>query len=291
MSGMICFHHVDADGHASGAIVRLALGGNVQLVETDYDDRPIPWDLVETSSRVIITDFSFPLQDMQRMAEGRELIWIDHHKTAISELIEVSRGWPGLRDLSEAACVLTWKYFFPDRPVPRPVLLIGDRDIWRWAYAETAAFNEGLYVRDTSPENDDLWVPLLHEDPVLIQDIIAEGSRLHEIRLAQIDARIDRSSFEVEFEGHRTLVINSAGSGDLGQRGRERGYEIVYCYEDQMRNDELMTFVNLYSKRVDVSLIAHKYGGGGHVGAAGFSFPRSFTPFPPDSHVKWKRNN
>jgi nanoRNase/pAp phosphatase (c-di-AMP/oligoRNAs hydrolase) len=43
----------------------------------------------------------------------------------------------------------------------------------------------------------------------------------------------------------------------------------------------------LYSHQVDVSVIATRYGGGGHAGAAGLSFLRGATPFPPGSQVEW----
>jgi len=287
----MCFYHNDADGRASGAIVRFALGRDIQLFEMDYDARAIPWNRIADADRIVLVDFSLPLEDMQKMAAGREFIWIDHHLSALNELEETSRDWPGLRDISEAACVLTWKYFFPNKPIPRAITLIGDRDIWRWAEADTGAFTEGLHVRDTSVEQDDLWVPLLEDDPDFIKTILDEGRRLREIRLAQIQRLVDQRGFEIEFEGHRTLAINTHGNGDLGQRGRDLGYEIVYCYEDQMHRDILTTVVTLFSRQVDVSLIARRYGGGGHTGAAGFSFPRSSTPFPPEAAVKWLPQN
>jgi oligoribonuclease NrnB/cAMP/cGMP phosphodiesterase (DHH superfamily) len=291
MTRTVCFYHNDADGHASGAIVRYALGRDIQLFEMDYDARTIPWGDIANAGRVVVVDFSFPLQDMQTMAAGREFIWIDHHKSALTELEEVSKAWPGLRDLSEAACVLTWKYFFPNKPVPRAITLIGDRDIWRWAEADTGAFTEGLHVRDTSVEHDDLWVPILEDDPSLMKKILNEGQRLREIRLAQIKRLVEWRGFEVQFEGHQTLAINTHGNGDLGQHGRDLGYEIVYCYEDQMQRDILTTVVTLFSRQVDVSVIARRYGGGGHAGAAGFSFPRGSTPFPPEAEVKWLPQN
>jgi hypothetical protein len=34
--------------------------------------------------------------------------------------------------------------------------------------------------------------------------------------------------FEIEFAGYRAWAINMPYSGDLGQCGRDRGYEIVY---------------------------------------------------------------
>lgn len=287
MTDTICLHHNDADGRASGAIVRYALARNVELYETDYDGREIPWDLIAKTNRVIVVDFSFPLEDMQKMAMGREFIWIDHHKSALTGLNETSRGWPGLRDITKAACVLTWNYFFPERKIPRAIILIGDRDIWSWAEADTGAFTEGLHVRETRADNDALWVPLLEEEPKAMKVILNEGKRLREIRLSEIEQKVERIGFEVEFEGHRTLAINDSGNGDFGQRGRDLGFEIVYCYEDQMQRDTLTTVVTLFSRQADVSVIARKYGGGGHANAAGFSFPRTNSPFPPKAAVKW----
>ncbi|MBN2678242.1 MAG: hypothetical protein JXR32_09305 [Anaerolineaceae bacterium] len=287
MTTAICFHHNDADGRASGAIARYALGHELQLIESDYDGQSIPWDMISKADRIYVLDFSFPIQDMQKMADGREFTWIDHHKSALSELKDIASCWPGIRDLSEAACVLTWRYFFPKRPIPRAVILIGDRDIWRWAETDTGAFTEGLHVRDTRADNDALWVPLLDGDPETMESIIVEGRRLREIHLSEINKQIERLGYEVQFEDHRTLVINAPGNGDMGQRGRDLGYEIIYCYEDRMQLGKLTTAVMLFSRQVDVSVIARRYGGGGHAQAAGFSFPRGATPFPPDADVKW----
>ncbi len=287
MSLTICFHHDDEDGRASGTIVRYALGKEVRLIEVNYDDLTIPWDLVAKASKIVVVDFSFSLEVMKNLAEGREFTWIDHHISAIKELQVVSKEWPGTRDTGEAACVLTWKYFFPDRPVPRAIILIGDRDIWRWAEKETGAFGEGIYVRDTRADNDLLWKPLLEDDQKVFDAILTEGTRLREIRLDEINSLVERRGFEVEFFGERTLAINASGNGDIGQRGRELGYEIIYCYEDQMQQEVLYTNVTLFSKEVDVSVIAVKFGGGGHAHAAGFSFPRSGTPFPPGVSVHW----
>lgn len=287
MSTTICFYHNDEDGRASGAIVRYALGKDVCLIEIDYDDPTIPWEQIEKAGKVIVADFSFPLEEMKKLARGREFIWIDHHISAIKEMESAAEHWLGLRDIQEAACVLTWKYFFPERAIPQAILLIGDRDIWRWAEKDTGAFGEGLCVRNTRADNDSLWKPLLENDPKVFDEILTEGVRLREIRLAEIHDLIERRGFEVKFYGERTLAINAPGNGDLGQRGRDLGYDIVYCYEDQMQRGILMTHVTLFSKEVDVSEIAKKFGGGGHMHASGFSFPRSNSPFPPEAVVRW----
>jgi len=117
--------------------------------------------------------------------------------------------------------------------------------------------------------------------------MIGEGVWLREINLRNVDRMMAARSFEVRFEGYRTLVVNTRGNGDVGNYGRGRGYEIVYTYVDEMQVGGLTTVVTLYSDQVDVSVIATRYGGGGHAGAAGFSFPRGPTPFPSGSQVEW----
>lgn len=287
MSLTVCFHHDDEDGRASGAVVRYALGKDSHLIEIDYDDLTIPWELINKADKVVVVDISFPLQEMQKLAAGRELIWIDHHISAIKEMQGVADAWSGLRDINDAACVLAWKYFFPDRPVPRAVVLIGDRDVWRWAEKDTGPFVEGIHVRDTRSENDALWVPLLEENQQAFNEILTEGARLREIRLDEINSLVERRGFEVIFFGERTLAVNAPGNGDIGQRSRDLGYEIAYCYEDRMERGVLATNVTLFSREADVSVIAKKFGGGGHAHAAGFSFPRSSSPFPPGADVRF----
>jgi len=287
MMKSICFHHNDPDGHASGAIVKYALGDSVTLIESDYDGAPIPWEQVEQAEQVIVTDFSFPVDDMKRLAEGREFVWIDHHKSAIAEFEGIADDWPGIRDISEAACVLTWKYFFPERPVPRAIVLIGDRDIWRWAEKDTGPFGESLYNQDHHASNAKFWIPLLENDQAVLSKMIKEGARLREIALKYVDHMMAARSFEVRFDGYRTLAVNTRGNGDVGNYGRDRGYEIVYTYVDEMQVGGLTTVVTLFSNKIDVSVIAKRFGGGGHTGAAGFSFPRGASPFPPGSDVDW----
>jgi len=287
MTKSICFHHNDPDGHASGAIVQYALGDTVTLIESDYDDTPIPWDLVEETEQVIVTDFSFPVEEMQRLAKGRELVWIDHHKSAMAEFAGIADDWPGIRDISEAACVLTWKYFFPEKSVPRAIILIGDRDIWRWAEKDTGPFNESLYNQNHEAMNNAFWKPLFDDDVSTLEKMIGEGTLLRKVKLKNIDHMMTARSYEVEFEGYSTLAVNIRGNGDVGNYGRDRDYEIVYTYVDRIQTNGLATVVTLFSDKIDVSVIAKRYGGGGHAGAAGFSFPRAATPFPPGAIVKW----
>jgi hypothetical protein len=256
----------------------------VRLHAIDYGD-PVPWEVIEASEKVVIVDFSLPLEDMRRAQKTSQLVWIDHHKSAFDKLSEME-DIPGLRSLDEAACVLTWQTFFPGEPVPKAVLYIGDRDTWQHAYDASTPFSEGLHQEDTRPWNDKLWNPLLDDEVDRVEELIQRGTVLHQARVRRIKRQIKRYGFEVTFEGHHTLAINARGSGEMGALIRQLGYEIGYCYIEAEQNGELRTFVTLYSDRVDVSEIARKFGGGGHAGAAGFSFERTGSPFPPQAVVE-----
>ena len=215
-----------------------------------------------------------------------EVIWIDHHKTAIEALADLS-DLPGVRDLDEAACVLTWQFFFPDQAIPVAVRYIGDRDVWRFAYEQTAAFGEALFQEHTQPSNDALWTPLLDGDAETVRRLIERGEILHRARMKQVKRLVRRDAFEVLWEGHRTLVINSRGSGELGHAMCQEGYEVAYCYVDRYHNGRVLTKIALFSEAIDVAEIASRFGGGGHPGAAGFSFSRTGDPFPEGTEVTY----
>jgi len=262
------------------------MGSSVRLYEINYGE-PVPWELIEQAQHVIMVDFSLDRDSMLRIADGRRFTWIDHHVSALENMAEHAPHWEGLQRLDEAACVLTWQHFFPGQPVPRAIVLIGDRDIWRMAEADTRAFGEGLNQENQRPDNDKLWRALLDNDPVLLNGLISRGQVLYEARIGQLRRFARRHGYEVTFEGYRTLVVNRPGEGELIEIIDEMGYDLAYCYVDNASNGSLFTNVMVGSRSVDVSRIALKFGGGGHKGAAGFRFERTGgLPFPADAQVR-----
>ena len=280
-SDILCLYHDDPDGQCAAAIVRRFYGQQAQLKALEIGD-PIPWELIEAADLVVLVDFSFDLASMQRLKETKDFIWVDHHISALDQLGEAMSAVPGERSVEQAGCVLTWQTFFPKEHLPQAVALIGDRDIWRMALADTRHFGEGIYQREMNPANDELWGPLLEDDHNLVAELVEEGRLLYKARLRQIKQSVERYGFETEFEGHRTLALNHRGNGDMGEYIRQAGYPLAYCYIEAVRDDQRQTFVTLYSDQIDVSQIARKYGGGGHKGAAGFQFVRAGEPFPPE---------
>jgi hypothetical protein len=218
-SNVVCFYHDDADGRCSAAIIRRALGQDVICIPMDYGDQ-VPWDLVKQAEAVVVVDFSFPPSDMERIVSEAKLTWIDHHVTAITDLQSLA-DVPGRRALDQAACVLTWNTYFPNEPVPMAVV--------------TRHFGEGLFHENTSPENEEIWGPLLENDQDFLDDLIASGEILYNARMTRGRRALERRGIEFEFEGHRTLILNNVGTGDLGEMIRKKGYAIGYCYYEVWR--------------------------------------------------------
>ena len=149
------YHSIDLDGWMSAAIVKhwfiktnnpreinnhITFENHASIADCDTSldfigynyGQPIP-DLSEYD-KVIMCDISFPKEEMSnvRGKKGNNFIWIDHHISAINDAKEIFKeyygSFNGLRDTKFAACELTWKYFFPNEPVPEIVRLLGRYD-------------------------------------------------------------------------------------------------------------------------------------------------------------------
>jgi oligoribonuclease NrnB/cAMP/cGMP phosphodiesterase (DHH superfamily) len=166
MKTVCIYHSVDLDGWMSAAIVKHYYKLNSKkYLEGDMEDiadndsiafigynygQPIP-NLSEYS-KVIMCDISFPKNEMEKIANSgigvSNFIWIDHHISAIKDMSEThfAKTANGLRDTKYAACELTWKYFFPNKPMPEIVRLLGRYDCFGHRQIWKSVVNyEGLY--------------------------------------------------------------------------------------------------------------------------------------------------
>ena len=264
---MKCFSHsVDADGWTCSAIIKKRFP-RCQMFDINYGDES-PWHLIQTDETVFMTDFSLPIQDMAKLAEMCDLIWIDHHQSAIDDRNREGLVFQGIQVSGEAACALTWQYCFPGEPVPYAVRLVSDWDLWEFEYAATKPFQYALRIQDTSPESP-IWERLFEDkNEGFVHTLLDHGLVIMEYE-AQSNKIQCRAAFETEFEGLRCIAVNKLFSGS-------NLFESVW---DEKKYDVMIAFgwhrgqwkVSLRSTIVGVSELAKRYGGGGHKHAAGFS--------------------
>lgn len=275
---MKIYHHNDSDGRCGAAIaLRAAIKtdhpgpGDIQLIEVDYKD-PIDVDAILPDEEIYIVDFSFKPKVMARVCgKTKNIIWIDHHKTAFPYTNQYPCQIRGLRTEDFSGCELAWQWFYPDEPMPRAVVLIGDYDKWALRQPRCFEFYEGLKMEDTKPKSE-LWDVLLCSDanPLTYNmrlEIVKNGKAAIKYRDSYCSKVCHDFGYEVEFEGHKAFACNiyQFGSKGFGDRMEQYDFCIAYIHDGHRFT------VSLYSvKGVDVGEICKKYGGGGHGGAAGF---------------------
>jgi uncharacterized protein len=268
MSTVKIFHHNDADGRCAAAIASCWCndrGKYWEFIEVDYKDR-IPVERVMLGDYVFIVDFSFIPHIMNEIwLMSSKVIWCDHHVTAKN--YDYGHDISGYRDFANkglSGCECTWKYVYPTEEIPEFIRLLGDYDAWRLECTPRCfEFYEGLKIQNTAP--DGVWHRLL-DNPSLMHSIILDGRMLIEYRDNYcLDIKKD-FAYGTTIDGHDALAMNvyRFGSKQFGEEFHCYPVCIAYIF------DGTNYTVSLYSETVDVGVIARKFGGGGHRGAAGF---------------------
>lgn len=278
---MRIFHHLDSDGRCAGAIAwRSPLVNRSQayeVIEIDYkilEAGEYDLDDIKPNEVLIIVDFSFKPPDMSKILKKTpHIIWLDHHLTSLEYKYEMELD--GIRDKAYSGCELAWRYFFPDKKMPRAVEYIGDRDKWAFNFGQTSTkFVEGLKLHPHEPK-DLIWDMLLGsaagfeiggKEDIEVDKIISDGSLCIKYRDNFCRDYAKSFGFETMFEGKKAYALGLMmfGSDSFGDKIKE--YELLLGFEF----DGKQYTVGVYSKTIDVSKICQKYGGGGHKGAGGF---------------------
>lgn len=261
---MKCFYHNDHDGQAAAyAVYRKEGGGPEDYISMDYG-KPFPIDDIGTDETIYIVDYSIQPEEMDKLLFiSSRVTWIDHHKTAIEKYDGFCHSVPGVRHDGVAACELAWQ-FIHKTAVPEAILLIGDRDVWKWAYGDrTKYFCNGLAIYDTSPLSR--WWDYILEDGS-VNNVIAEGKLITKYKEMQSARLVADISFEATLDGHECVCLNAAKCSSETFGAAIHDYDICSSF---YHNGSYYT-ISLYSEKIDVSRIAKSYGGGGHKGASGF---------------------
>jgi oligoribonuclease NrnB/cAMP/cGMP phosphodiesterase (DHH superfamily) len=282
----IFYHSADLDGHCSGALIKERYPEG-ELCPINYGE-VFPMETIGEDEIVFMVDFSLnPISLMWDLkARCKQLVWIDHHRSAIHEYIDEfrkrdGRFIDGSRVIGNAGCELTWEYLYPDKPMPEFIRLLGRYDVWdqsdlnKWN-EEILPFQMGMRLTETDPsKNTDIWPMTLKmitvgDEKRIIDINICNGKTIIAYQKQQNAAYMRSHSYEIEWEGHKCLMLNS---------GKENSQTFESMYDPQ-KHDLMVAYsnvrgiywaVSLYSETIDCSEIAKKYGGGGHKGAAGFT--------------------
>lgn len=281
---MKVFYHSDNDGKCAGYWVK-----TLNKLTDNYADEYIkinygidfPFESIGKDEIVYIVDYSISPEEMDRLLKiTKNVVWIDHHKSAIEKFSNYDKEIAGLRYDGIAGCMLTFCYltflvngapeFNTDMVTAAPLFtrLIADYDVWTFEFGDkTKRFQKGFELYAHEPE-DEIWNNLynLH----IVNQIINTGETIINYRKSMMSEYCKNKGFEAMFESYKCFAINMAMiSSDDFVIDNIDDYDILigFSYDGDNWN------YSLRSTKVDCAVLAMKYGGGGHKGAAGFSSP------------------
>lgn len=268
------YHNADYDGWCSANIVKKA-HPKVKLYGINYPDCE-NLDLTKFSGKqVCMVDFCLqPFNLMVDLNSLCDLTWIDHHASAIGSCnnLGLSDRFKGLRENGKAGCELTWTYFFPSKPIPLAVYYLGRYDVWDHK-PNVLEFQYGLRSTGITVENNKQWEALLISSPsyrttAWIESIVERGRIILDYTKDQNKGLMSLAE-PVMLDGHLGIAVNCPRINSMAFDSvyPESDYEFMCSYYQHKGK----WHVSLYSTKIDVSVIAKSYGGGGHKQASGFS--------------------
>lgn len=282
------YHSPCDDGFGAAWAVHQRWGDAVEYVPATYG-KPAP-DV--TGKRVLIGDFSYKrpvLDDM--MAVAKSIVILDHHKTAQEDLsnipppcfgsdnldvgIELRPALWAQFDMAKSGARLCWDFCHPGVPAPGLINYIEDRDLWRFDLPETKAFS--LFLR-SFPYDFEIWsgIDIRLRDTRDRQNLLGEAMAIERFYDQKI-AEIVRTAQWKQINSISVPVANCtwAFASDVAHELLREWVDAPFAATYYDRGDGSRTYsLRSEDRRMDVSAIAKRYGGGGHRNAAGFEVPQ-----------------
>lgn len=249
--------------------------------------------------KIIMSDIAFSNSTMSSIAEkftGDNFVWCDHHISAMKENEKISHV-SGLRRTDLSACQLTWKYFFKEKKEPEIVRLLGlydsfmhkgtpeEKKVLEFQYGARAVmydvnttydhlvanleidrcFDEDIEIYQEQYEQS---VEFIHNSgKAIYQFLLADALQSYKNGFSII---LDETISDSLTLHRKFIVINKERFNPInfGINYHKEGYDGCACYH----YDGKQWRFSLYNDNgsVNCSVIAKKFGGGGHKNASGF---------------------
>lgn len=268
---IVIYHDNCADGFTAAWAVHKAFEGQCELVGGVYQTAPPD----VTGRDVVIVDFSYKRSVMEEITKkARYVVWIDHHATAMDDMLGFTApNFEAFTALHQSGAGLAWRYFFPMEDPPTLLRHVEDRDLWKFAMRNTRQIQASVFAYAYDLKT---WDHLMYAAD--LDDLAKEGEAIERKHFKDIRELIGVTKRMMDIDGHMVPVANlpytmTSDAGNIMARGNgsddKPEFPFAACYWDTPKG-------RVFSLRstpggADVSLIAQKFGGGGHKNASGFS--------------------
>ena len=305
-------HHTDLDGDASGSIAYnyskniLEKAGktakfsflryNYKIMELVSFINEIKRTTDSGTRLAIIVDLSLPMDSLERMLEVFDkVIWIDHHGTSLKVAEDIATN-PDYRkkisfaiDKSNSATYMAYLLFCEglfdgnDNEWARnsfPALIISDYDTWNNGnvirYTLGTYLNQYYYSLGTLTASHDYWKQLFcnKESDSALAESLTYGKKLVSIDQLKNDVLYNATCKYFYVEANYSIcVINGTGNSSRFSSMDENDIKILLRINTDNTITASLFSENLTVQSMDLGRICREhFNGGGHPGAAGFSY-------------------
>lgn len=276
MSDVVCFYHKDCFDGTAAAYAVSCRHPEAMFIAIQYGDAI---DIPALSGKdVVVVDFSFPWEaTVQIIAVARSFTVLDHHVTfspIAKQLLTEYEQDPRVTvvyDPTRSGALIAWQHYM-SQPAPELIRIISDRDLWKFDFPYTRAVMAvvGLYSYDIESYRE------LFREYGRVPFAIRGNTILEKID-QDVDNVIRSSLRIVTIEDLTFPLINCPyflASDSLAKLAKRHPFAVSYYDSSDHRIFSIRSDASAVED-VDVSLIAKRFGGGGHRHAAGWRVPRS----------------
>ncbi len=258
---LVIYHSNCTDGFASAWAAWKLLGDRAEYYAAKYGEPPPD----VTDKNVVVLDFSYDNATTKKlMKSAKSFLIIDHHKTAMVELHDVTCT---RFDMTHSGAMLAWKFFHPGKEAPRMIKFIEDRDLWKWEIPYSKEFSAAFDMVPFDFEEFDKYL-----DDSAVDNAQERGAYILAYSKTVI-SKIAKQAVLRKMSGKDVLVVNSSHwMSEIGAALSPKcDFAVIWFHDHETR--QVKVSLRAHHEDADVSEVAKRFGGGGHRKAAGFSLP------------------
>lgn len=245
-----------------------------------------------TNMNVIFVDICPKIDYLLNLVKvAKHVVILDHHKSSKQMIEDNNKILSNVKnltiefDMKRSGCQMAWDYFFEGENRPFFIDYIGDRDLWTWKLPHSKEINSALFDLGYIDSYDlDKMTGLLDDYENKFNELKSMGKLIESINKRQIDIGvsnaleakivIDDKVYRVWLAGNINPILRSELGNVLCSKIFKDGVmpDFTACWQYDPKSDEWwISFRGIQSKSPDLSVLASKFGGGGHPLASGIT--------------------